>query len=290
MTELPYIASSGTQYINTGVYPSNNVDFEIKIRRVGDLSGWGHLIGSINADSSLLYIFGIKSWSETLSRKGSGSIQYNSYSFSPNTDYVIRLSGSDLSINGSTIQTLSGGSFAMDIPLYIFAADYNNVPNSILPSTQLYYAKIWDNGTLIRDFIPAIENGHTGLWDNVSETFYADAAGGEFITPAWYIDESGELTNDKLPNSSSPMTLPYPYSVWRETDNEVSNELMPDVRGVGAFANATQLRKISIPRSVKKIGEYAFRNTQLSSVVISQDCEYYPTSFPDNCIIYFYPD
>ena len=289
-TILPYIQSSGTQYINTGIYPGSNVDFEIKFQRVGDLSGWGHLIGAINANSSLLYIFGIKQWSEFLSRKGIGDIQFGYYTFTQNVDYTVSLTGTALKINGTTVKTLPTSSFTMDCPLYLFAADYNNVPNSILPSTRLYYAKIWNSGTLVRDFVPAIESGHIGLWDNVSGSFFADAAGGEFITPTWYIDESGELTNDKLPNSSSPMTPPYPYSVWRETDNEVSNELIPDVCGVGAFANATQLRKISIPRSVKKIGEYAFRNTQLSSVVISQDCEYYPTSFPDNCIIYFYPD
>ncbi len=53
----------------------------------------------------------------------------------------------------------------------------------------------------------------------------------------------------------------------------------------GAFANCTDLRKIVIPESVKFIGKNAFRNTKLTSVKISSDCVYSPTSFPDNCRI-----
>lgn len=57
---------------------------------------------------------------------------------------------------------------------------------------------------------------------------------------------------------------------------------------IGAFANAIMLKKVSIPESVKRIGQYAFRNTALTSVTIASDCEYYPTSFPDGCVINFY--
>lgn len=224
---LPYIQSSGTQYINTGIYPGSNVDFEIKFQRVGDLSGWGHLIGAINADSSLLCIFGIKSWSEFLSRKGSGDIQYGYYTFTQNVDYTVILTGAALKINGTTVKTLPVSSFTMDCPLYLFAADYNNTPNSILPSTRLYYAKIWNNGTLVRDFVPAIESGHIGVWDNVSGSFFADAAGGEFIAPIWYLDENGELTNDEMMNLLPLMEYPYPDAVWRMASGHIENRLYP---------------------------------------------------------------
>lgn len=289
MTELPYIASSGTQYINTGVIGKNGIDVELCVFFTESLSDWHFLLGSCLANVDHSYIIGINALRTITIQRGTNIWYDASYTFNLNTDYTIKIVGTHLYINGEDVCSVSDQSFTSPVSLYLFAANVNGDAGVYTPMA-LRYCKIWENGVLVKDYIPAIDNGHIGLWDNVSETFYADAAGGEFITPAWYIDESGELTNDKLPNSSSPMTLPYPYSVWRETDNEVSNELMPDVCGVGAFANATQLRKISIPRSVKKIGEYAFRNTQLSSVVISQDCEYYPTSFPDNCIIYFYPD
>lgn len=56
----------------------------------------------------------------------------------------------------------------------------------------------------------------------------------------------------------------------------------------GAFANDTSLAKAVIPKSVKFIGENAFRNTALSSVKISSDCVYSQESFPDGCKIKFY--
>ncbi len=56
----------------------------------------------------------------------------------------------------------------------------------------------------------------------------------------------------------------------------------------GAFANDTSLSKVIIPKSVKFIGENAFKNTSLSSVKISSDCIYSSESFPDGCKIEFY--
>ena len=56
----------------------------------------------------------------------------------------------------------------------------------------------------------------------------------------------------------------------------------------GAFANDTSLAKVVIPKSVKFIGDSAFKNTALSSVKISSDCVYSQESFPESCNIQFY--
>lgn len=56
----------------------------------------------------------------------------------------------------------------------------------------------------------------------------------------------------------------------------------------GAFANDTSLTKVVIPKSVKLIGDTAFRNTALSSAKISSDCIYSSESFPDGCKVEFY--
>lgn len=77
----------------------------------------------------------------------------------------------------------------------------------------------------------------------------------------WYLDLNSELQIDGLPEK---------------------------VDELGAFANAENLVEISIPPSVKKIGRYSFANTSLTSVRIANDCVYYPTSFPQGCIIHFY--
>lgn len=107
--------------------------------------------------------------------------------------------------------------------------------------------------------------------------------------------ENGQITTDifpEIPEKSAGKT--YPKALWRI--NPLYNggmpyhELLPDVDDLGAFANATKLKKVYIPKTVKKIGEFAFRNTKLKSVTIAKDCEYYSTSFPDNCVVKFYDD
>ena len=75
---------------------------------------------------------------------------------------------------------------------------------------------------------------------------------------------------------------------WQIINGEITTGLLPDIELVGAFANAVNLVKIVIPKSVKFIGENAFRNTALSSVKISSDCVYSQESFPDGCKIEFY--
>lgn len=295
MRWLDYIESTGTQYINTGVLGGTNIGFEIKFQRTGSHSGWGHLVGAINADSSLMQIFGIKSWSEFLSRKGTGDIQYGYYTFTQNVDYTVSLTGADLKINGATVKMLPTSSFTMDCPLYIFAADYNNVPNSILPSTRLYYAKIWDNGTLVRDFVPAIENNHAGLYDTVTGRLYSNAGTGDFLYPAWYMGEDGYPTTDYFPElPENAANSPFPAMMWR-IDPKMNggfpfHGLLPDVpRQSGAFENASRLSRVIIPESVKTIGDSAFQGTDLTVVRVAADCTFGDGSFPENCRILRYP-
>lgn len=81
---------------------------------------------------------------------------------------------------------------------------------------------------------------------------------------------------------------PVPYSLMVQKKGEYPKYSYLNLIDIGAFANTVNLRYIRIPETVKRIGEYAFRNTALTSVTIARDCEYYPTSFPDGCVINFY--
>lgn len=107
----------------------------------------------------------------------------------------------------------------------------------------------------------------------------------------WSVGADGYPTTEKLPAEiEHAMEVPYPKGLWRVENGDISHELLPPEVELGAFANATNLRQVSIPRSCKKIGRVSFRNTQLTSVTIARDCEYYPTSFPAGCVVNYYPD
>jgi hypothetical protein len=290
MAVLPWIQSTGTQYIDTGVIGKNGIDVELCVFFTESFSDWHFLIGSRLANVDHSYAIGIDSLRKITIQRGTNIWYDASYTFNLDTDYTIKIVGTHLYINGEDICSVSDQSFESPVSMYLFAANLNGRAEAFIPMS-VKYCKIWENGVLVRDYIPTIDNGHIGLWDNVSGSFFSDAAGGNFITTKWYVDGEGNLTNDELRELLPPMQKPYPLSLWR-VDNEIlTNELIESLPlDVGAFANATQLRKVSIPKSVKKIGRYSFRNTELTSVTIARDCEYYPTSFPDNCIVRFYPE
>jgi hypothetical protein len=77
--------------------------------------------------------------------------------------------------------TFTARTFQNSTELFIFANNENN-------STAFYGAfkvgavKIYDNGTLVRDYIPCqTDTGEIGLYDMESATFYGNAGTGEFV-------------------------------------------------------------------------------------------------------------
>lgn len=129
------------------------------------------------------------------------------------------------------------------------------------------------------------------MTDNVqTELIYSDISAK--IDYDWNIID-GEITNRNFISMPEKyMEKPYPAALWR-IDPAVNNgypyhELLLFEPKSGAFMNASNLQTVYIPRTCKKIGEWAFRNTALKKVCIAADCTYYPTSFPDGCEIEFY--
>ena len=60
-------------------------------------------------------------------------------------------------------------------PMVVFGVSNRSNPNtgSLYPcDVKVYGMKIWEDGTLVRDFTPRIVNGEAGLWDNVDSEFH----------------------------------------------------------------------------------------------------------------------
>lgn len=108
---------------------------------------------------------------------------------------------------------------------------------------------------------------------------------------AWVRNKDKTLTKvGKLPQKLG-WARPYPYGKWyRGSDGQLKTRGLPNILidTQGAFNECPNLIYVKIPESVKSIGRYAFRDTNLKSVVIASDCNYYPTSFPLGCKIHFY--
>ena len=109
--------------------------------------------------------------------------------------------------------------------------------------------------------------------------------------PFWWYANGGKLIHDGLPEPiSTIMSEPYPPFWWYVKNNRLTHTGLPEKILVGAFLGCTKLQMVEIPRSVKYIGEFAFYNTGLTNVTIANDCQYFPTSFPPNCVVNFYSE
>lgn len=132
-------------------------------------------------------------------------------------------------------------------------------------SGEIYHITIEDdNSNLIRNYIPAYDTvGQIhGMYDTANNVFYGSATAVPF-----------------------PGTEPAPFKI---VDGVIIHALSSRLHRLGAFAGSGSLVRVTIPPTVKKIGRYAFRNTQLQKVKIASDCTYYDTSFPSGCVIEHY--
>lgn len=176
-TKLDYIESSGTQYINTGFKPNQNTRCVIDIENLS--SAQASFFGAranINAASFTYF-----SLSATTGRSDYGSSK-QSMSFTNTVGrYTVDQNKNVCTSNGVTA-TGTANTFQLTNNLYLMAVNQADaaIQNAKL---KLYSAKIYDNGTLVRDFIPCKNaSGTIGLWDNVNSVFYANAGKGTFST------------------------------------------------------------------------------------------------------------
>lgn len=181
-TKLDYIESSGTQYINTGFTPKGNsrvvMDFENML---------------IPADAAALFgartdteknVFGM--WFDTTAvQPHYGNVTYNTKPItvsSYNVRQIYDLNKGVATVGGTSV-TFNQLTFNSGCNLTLLAINTNGTVDERRASGKLYSAKIYDNGTLVRDFIPCKNaSGTIGLWDNVNSVFYANAGTGTFST------------------------------------------------------------------------------------------------------------
>lgn len=227
LVELDYIASTGTQYIDTGIKASKNLKVEADIN-ITTASGWVMILGDYTSgsyfswwrkDTTMYAYYG--SNNKTLAEQ-TGKRKY----VANNTNNVWSIDSSNITVSpNSSDFSKNGGN------LYLFSV--NNGGNYNKASMKLYSCKIYNNGTLVRDFIPAkrISDSKCGLWDKVNYKFYTDINGNNFIagtekttiaaigTPIEYIQSSGTqyINSEFIPKATTRTIMkaePMSWSAW----------------------------------------------------------------------------
>lgn len=178
-TELEYIQSSGTQYIDTGFKPNQDTKISISMAFFG--SAGENLLGSRNSSSDATNRFGIITFSSS-SKIGSffGSTATQSISLDSSI-HNYTLSKAGLSVDGVSYGGAYTSSFSCTYPITLFA--WNNGSNGIVKnSSKIIDCKIFSGEVLVRNFIPCKNSsGVIGLYDVIENQFYQNAGTGTFI-------------------------------------------------------------------------------------------------------------
>lgn len=177
LVELEYIQSSGTQYIDTGLKPTQDYSMTIKCQSTGTDSNT--YAGCDTNWQNTGFFIGVEIFE--FGHAGTPGIQ--NYSENPIVLTLDKTGGYKDGVK--TWNNTSTATFQTVSNLTLFALNRNGTIREYLTG-KIYYCKIYDNNTLVRDFIPAkrISDGKCGLWDKVNFKFYTDESGGNFTAGA----------------------------------------------------------------------------------------------------------
>lgn len=177
-TELEYIQSSGTQYIDTGFKPNQDTRVVTKFDMTQTDTAWRKLWGSGSGSYNLDFAL----WND-------GTTKLQSY-YGTKTNNAVPITSMSLNVDANkNIWEYSGEKITFDknnftcaYSMYIFNVNKDDNSQYLPGMMKLYLFKIYDNDVLVRDFIPCKNpSGIVGLYDSVNHQFYQNAGSGTFI-------------------------------------------------------------------------------------------------------------
>ena len=177
-TQVAYMRSSGTQWIDTGYYPNQNTKFKISGKQ-------GDTDCALFGLSQVLYCFNNSGTTTYYGFCGDNS----SFTFTMRSvPIVLTMSATDgIVINGTKYVDLTAGSTTADYPMALFGRMTNTTGEiAKLGNHRINYAKIYENNILIHNYIPCRRNSDNvlGMYDTVTGNFLTNAGTGTFTAGA----------------------------------------------------------------------------------------------------------
>jgi len=177
--KLEYIRSTGPQYLDTGVLPTNNYKIEIKFRceSFGSASYEGGIWGGETGyNSQAFHLYRTENQFD-IGFSGQALVS----SFNANAIYEITVSNGSIIINGTSYSG-SSGNINASYSVYLFALHRASTFVESTCSKSIYYCKIYNGTTLVRDFIPAKDEEEiVCMYDRVNSQYYYNIGSGSFV-------------------------------------------------------------------------------------------------------------
>lgn len=219
-TRLKFIETSGVQHVDTGFKPNQNTRVVMDFEFTGS-NPTNALFGG--RDNNTVASFTL--WSINGQFRSDYNADQRTVSISPSGRLTIDKNKNVTKI-GNVSETQPSATFQSSVNLLLFAVQSaaSGIDTRKI-SGRLYSCQIYDNGTLIRDFIPVkSSSGEVGLYDECNSKFYGNDGTGEFSAPVYDLtveipDEilTGDVLNCPYGGKAISVTLPkgkYKLEVW----------------------------------------------------------------------------
>lgn len=190
-TRVEWIGCDGAQYIDTGLKMTGNSSVRIKFKMqnvASDNSPIYPIYGAAtNYDSNAFELWGVSNGFATY---GSQSFK-SQFGMTAGIEQEAFQDKNVLNFEGQTV-TFTKQTFTTPVNLLLFATNRNGTIYRCEAGAGLVImqAQIYDNGTLVRDYIPCqTDTGEVGLYDMATATFYGNDGTGEFLAGGVIVGE-----------------------------------------------------------------------------------------------------
>lgn len=209
-TPLEYIESTGTQYIDTGFKPNQDTRVVAKTLCFNQ-SAIRWVFGARRDANNDIYNFFASSAGTYRSSYGT-QVQANfDASLALVSPFIVDKNKNVTTIDGEHTYTCTVENFSSPVSMYLFACNTNGTAATGSSGVRIYFLMIYDNGILIRDYIPVQRlDGTVGLLDKVNNVFYPDAAGGNFIAGPVDVQPEAPETLEVIGTTQNAVVLAWP--------------------------------------------------------------------------------
>lgn len=213
-TQLEYIESSGTQYINTGFKPKSStkvmMDFQVMAQPKSHQIIFGERTSYSDTDQFVLGYTGHKSPAVWRSDFGSSQVSFPSTVLWSTRMTAVR-NGPDCTLNGTAVKN-SSAVFSSTHNLFLLTNNDNEMAAGHI-SAKLFSCQIFDGDVRARSFVPCKNaSGAVGLYDTVDGQFYANAGTGSFTAGPEVVYEPDAPTNFAASVSGQAVALSWAAS------------------------------------------------------------------------------
>ena len=186
MQQIEYIESTGTQYIDTGVvFNVDNVKLVLDWENTTSTTAAMAIFGAYREKERSI-IPCIRPNGDKMEVQVANTVT-NSYTYSIDTRHSLEVTVNGTAVsykvdNGTTGSFTYRGTFNTTETNYLFAFYRKDIGARDLFTGKIYACKIYDNDTLVRDFIPIKDDtGHGALYDKVTQQIFYNSGTGDFI-------------------------------------------------------------------------------------------------------------